>query len=271
MREIRGSLFRAALVASLLLGVAVAAHAQDRTPKPESEQGLTIDDGRWHVLVGMYGWFPSLSGTVSVRDYVQVPIDVPFSDLWSHLKAVVPAHFEARRDRFGLGTDLLYIRLGVPIQGNIPEYLGASLDFRSWIVEGFGFYRVAQGHGENPWIVDLVGGVRYWNVNTRVDASAGSTNPLTTDWVDGFGGVRLQLPIVGCLSLLERGDVGAGGAKLDWSASGDLSYRLGKGWVSGLGYKYLSVDYGKQGALGIDRRVVDVAFSGPRAWIAYTW
>ena len=267
MKELRGSLLRVALIVALALGLSSQAWSQE----PAQASPISANDGQWHFLVGLYGWFPAIQGTVSLNDYVQVPINVSFSDLWSHLKMVAPLHFEARHDLFGLATDVLYIRMGAPIQGNIPQYLNASVDLRTWIVEGFGFYRVAHGSGENPWTIDLLGGVRYWNINARAESDIGNTSTLTTDWVDGFGGLRFQVPIVGCLSLLGRGDVGAGGAKLDWSASGDLALRLGKHWVSGLGWKYLSVDYaGKAGPLG-SQRVFDVAFNGPLAWIVYTW
>jgi hypothetical protein len=31
------------------------------------------------------------------------------------------------------------------------------------------------------------------------------------------------------------------------------------------------VDYDKAGELGVDRRLVDLSYSGPRVWIAYAW
>jgi hypothetical protein len=81
-----------------------------------------------------------------------------------------------------------------------------------------------------------------------------------------------KIPLGSRLILLGRGDVGAGGADLDWSASGDLAFRLGKGWVSGAGYRSLNVDYDKTGPLGIlERTVWDIGYNGPRMWIVYTW
>ncbi len=70
---------------------------------------------------------------------------------------------------------------------------------------------------------------------------------------------------------LGRGDVGAGGAKLDWSASGDLAYRMGKGWLLGAGYRTLNVERDKAGAVVSERRLVDLSMRGPRLWILYTW
>ena len=233
----------------------------------------TATDGQWHFATGLYGFFPAVTGSVSVRDFAEVPIHVPFSDLWDHLKFNLTGHFEGRRDRFGMGLDFFYVRIGVPVSGQIPELLGAEVNLRQFIAETFGFYRVAQGSGERPWTVDALGGVRVWNTNTRLEADPGivDRDGQTITWADGFGGVRVQIPLHPRLSLLGRGDVGAGGAKLDWSASGDLAFASGKGWLLGAGYRTLRVELDKEGAAGRTRRLFDVGYSGPRSWVVYTW
>ena len=58
----------------------------------------------------------------------------------------------------------------------------------------------------------------------------------------------------------------------DWSASGDVAFRIAKGWIIGAGYRTLDVDYCKTGQFGILQRTVwDLSYSGPRMWIVYTW
>ena len=249
--------------------VLAAASARAQTPPPAAP--TTAMDDHWHFIVGLYGWFPGISGTVTVLDHPPVPIDVPFSKLWDNLKFILTGHFEGRHEKFGFGLDLFYVHEGLAVSGVVPELLDTSVDLRQFIGEGFGFYRVAQGSGERPWTVDVLGGVRFWDTNTRVQSDITNGTGKTIDWVDGFGGLRFELPITSKLSLLGRGDVGAGGAKLDWSASGDLAFQLGKGWVSGLGYRTLNVDLDKVGGAGVERRTFDVAYNGPRAWIAITW
>ena len=230
----------------------------------------TATDGRWHFVAGLYGWFPAISGTVTTRNF-EVPIDVPFSKLWDNLKFNITGHFEGRRDQFGWGLDFFYVHLGAPVTGQIPEFVNASVNLRQFITEGFGFYRVAQGHGERPWTIDVLGGIRFWDVNARLESDINDPDGKTIDWVDGFGGARFQVPLFSKVSLLGRGDIGAGGAKLDWSASGDLALATGKGWVLGAGYRSLNVNLDKVGTLGVDRRRFDVSMHGPRTWVAYTW
>ena len=40
--------------------------------------------------------------------------------------------------------------------------------------------------------------------------------------------------------------------------------------MDGAGYRTLQVDFDKSDVLGT-RRVFDMAYSGPRLWIVYTW
>ncbi len=226
---------------------------------------------RWRFLVGIYGYFPAIEGTETARDFIQDPLDMNVSELFDHMKMNLTGHFEAQHGRFGGGLDFFYVRLGADIEGPIPEFVNARLNLRQWIGEAFGLYKLVQGRGENPWSLDLLGGIRYWNTNARVETDLDDTEGRTIDWVDGFGGLRVQIPLGSRLVVLGRGDVGAGGADLDWSASGDLAFRLGKGWITGAGYRTLNVDYERTAPLpNLERTVWEIASNGPRMWIIYT-
>ena len=255
----------------LAASFAVLALVAAAPPRLAAQAPTQVDD-QMHYIVGLYGWFPKIEGTVTARNFVQIPIDVTFDELWDHLKMNITGHFEAQKGRFGGGIDAFYVRLGADIQGPIPELINAEATLRQFIGEGFGYYQVVRGTGENPWSLEVLGGVRYWNTNLRIDTDLGDTNGRTAAWADGFGGLRVQIPLGGCFFLLGRGDAGAGGAKLDWSASGDLAFNLSQNFVTGAGYRTLSVDYDKTGPLGIlERSVWDVTYQGPRMWMAYRW
>lgn len=254
--------FWSAVVLVLVLATTVASA---QTPE------TTATDGRWHFVAGLYGFFPGIEGSVSTRNFGDAPIDLTFSELWDHLKMNLTGHVEARHDRFGFGVDLFYVRVAAPVAGELPEFLNASVNLRQFIVETFGFYRVAQGSSEHPWTVDVLGGIRFWDTNVRLESDIDDRDGRTLNWVDGIGGVRVQIPVHPRISILGRGDAGAGGAKLDWSASGDLAFASGKGFVLGAGYRTLNIEYRKVGSAGLDRRVWDLSYSGPRSWVVYTW
>jgi hypothetical protein len=249
------------LVLALLLA-APGAQAQNHP--------TTAMDGRWHFLFGLYGFFPAIEGSVSTPPFsVGLPIDVSFSELWDHLKFNITGHFEARRDRFGLGWDLFYVHLAAPVEGPVAGFVDASINLRQIIGEGFLFYRVVHGPAEFPWTLDLTGAARVWSTNTRLQSDVTDGDGKTTTWVDGVGGLRVRIPLGSRFALLGAGDVGAGGAKLDWSASGDLAFAAGC-WVLGAGYRSLNIEFDKDRGTA-DRRLVNLVYNGPRAWVAYTW
>jgi hypothetical protein len=265
---LRNHPYRTLLVALVLILAATRAQAQ--------YQGHPISamDGRWHFLAGLYGWFPAIEGTVSTRNFSDVPVDVSFEELWDHLKFDITGHFEARRDRFGLGVDFMYVHLAVPVEGPIGEFVNASVNMRQIIGEGFLFYRVVHGPAGFPWTLDLTGAARVWNVNTRIESDVTDRDGKTTTFVDGVGGLRVRIPLGSRFALLGQGDVGAGEAKLDWSASGDIAFFAGC-WVLGGGYRSLNIEYDKGPDFSMQepptRRLVDLGYNGPRVWIAYTW
>ncbi len=262
MRFPSASLVRSGMAFAAFILAATCATAQS----PEATA-----DGQWHFVAGIYGWLPSISGSVGIRSFPEVPIAVPFSALWDHLKMTASGHFEGGKDRAGFALDILYVRLATPVSGQIPGLLNAEINLRETIAEGFGYYRLFQASGAYPLKLELLGGVRFWDINTRLESDITNGTGKTIDWADGFGGMRVELPLGSKLILIGRGDVGAGGAKLDWSASGDLAYRLGKGWITGAGYRTLNVDFDKAAAAGGERRLVDISMNGPRFWISYTW
>ena len=265
MRRYKDSLGKAAVAIAALILTTSSAMAQS----PDST--ATSGPDQWHYIIGLYVWAPAITGSLSVRNFPEVPIDVPFDDLWHHLKFNITGHFEAAKGPFGFGLDAFYVHLGAAVSGQIPDLLNTSVNLREFIGEGFGYYRLAQGSGDNPWKLQFLGGVRFWDINTRLESDLPDAGGKTMDWADGFGGLRLEVPLGSKLILLGRGDVGAGGSKLDWSASGDLAYRLGKGWLVDVGYRTLNVDYDKAGIEGRERSLFDVSMSGPRLFIAYSW
>jgi hypothetical protein len=142
--------------AMILTAVCATAQAPDATATGGQDQ--------WDFGAGLYGWFPGMSGSVGVRNIVEVPIDLPFSKIFDQLEFGLTGHFEGGRVKVSFGLDLMYV--AAPVSGQIPEPLDASVNLRQLVAEGFGYYRVAQGSGENPWKLELLGGVRFWDINT---------------------------------------------------------------------------------------------------------
>jgi hypothetical protein len=214
-----------------------------------------------------------IEGQVSVANLPPVPVDASFSDILENFDIGLQGRLEARRNRFGVGVDFVWVNLGVAAaQTQLADF---TVDFRQVIFEGIGFYRVATGgRADNPAHLDLLAGVRYTTSRTRlgVDTIGGvefDSEFQDLDWVDALAGAKFRAPLGSKLSILGRTDIAGFGSDLTWNLEGDLAFLASQRFTVGAGWRYLDVDY--DAGEGIERRQLELAYSGPRVWFAYSW
>jgi opacity protein-like surface antigen len=255
---------------ALVLALALAAPAW-------SEEGpRTAMDDRWHFAITPYFWFTALDGTVSMKGLAEVPVDVPFSDIWDNLDVGILGRFEARRNRVGFWADTTYIKLGVSVAGDRPilGQLGLKSDVRSVLSEGIVFYRVTTGGSRGGAWLDVLGGVRYVGTTSQLkgklpDGTDLSSTKQTIDWVDGLVGARFHVPLGSRLGLHGRGDVAGLGSDFSWNLLGGVDVALGERWALGAGYRHLDVDYDKDEAG--ERQLYKVKYDGAYAFVSFAW
>lgn len=252
------------ILAALTLAVALPARAQTGP--------ATAMDGRWHFAVVPYFWFSGMEGSVSMKGLPEVPVEKSFSDIWSDLDMGFQGHFEARHDRWGLGTDVVYMNLGAGVAEGRPtlEQLGLNADVRQLVLEGLAFRRVASGgKAENPAYLDVLAGARYSGTSSRLRGSEFDGTKRTLDWVDALAGVRFHVTLGSRLGFSARGDVAGFGSDVTWNARADLGYGLSERWVAGLAWRWNKVDYDE--GEGADRKLFDMTYNGPLVYVGYTW
>jgi hypothetical protein len=250
-------------VATLLAG---AGRVQAQAAPPPA---LAVDD-HWHFVIAPYFWASGISGNVSVGNLVSVPIDASFSDIMEDFDIGLMARFEGHKGRFGFSTDLLYINLGAPVLGSLAEGLDATVDFKQTIFEGVAVYRAYHGgRADNPAFLDVLAGARYYSTRVRLHSSLDDADAQAFDWVDAVAGIRFHAPLGARFSLLGRGDVAGFGSEFTWVLEGDLAARLGQSWLVGAGWKHMGIEYDQ--ADSTRRKLVDIAYDGPRVWFAYSW
>ncbi|SFD11564.1 hypothetical protein SAMN05428997_11814 [Bosea sp. CRIB-10] len=260
--------------------IGTASFAADLPPRPTTPPLPPVPT--WTYIAMPYGWLPSINGTTTVRGR-STKIDAPLGEI---LDRPIPEElfglmgaFEARNGRFGIMTDLTYMKLGVSDSGararsvnpDIAGTLAAavSVQFKMFIAEAALAYELVRWDGATPGTgtsIDLYGGGRFWwqNAEASLALTAGlSIADLTlrrgralaasgdVTWLDPLVGLRLRHHFSPATELVLRADIGGFGAgsDLSWQAMGYLNWEFARtastSWSGMLGYRALYVDFSK--------------------------
>jgi hypothetical protein len=214
----------------------------------------------WTFYFTPYLWAAGLKGDVALGPLAPpVSVDLSFGEIFDHLKMAFMGTFEARKDRFGFIADIDYLRLEASATGPLG-FVNARLEDRTFFGTFLGAYRlVDQG---TAW-VDVTGGGRVWWIDVQLDITApGPTAVSVTrdkSWIDPVVGLRARAYLTPKVFVQFDGDVGGFGvaSKSTWQVAGTLGYQHSATTSFFAGYRYLEVDYNRNGF------VWDVQLSGP--------
>ena len=195
----------------------------------------------WQFTLAPYLMVPWMNGETAVRGK-EVEVDVGPSQIFSNLQFGVMGYFEARKSKWGVGVDAVYMALGatvdrVPLLGDRAT---ADVDFNQG---AYTFMGLRQLNSK----VDFLAGAR-WNV---LQGRIGLKGPLQTtveetkQWVDPIVGLKLRQSLGGRWSFTMEGDIGGFGAgsKFAWQLFPTLGVDVGKRATLKVGYRVLSMDY----------------------------
>jgi len=230
------------------------------------------DADNWQFEAILYGWYSGVDGTVK---YPGGPgsggdIAVDASDIVENMNMILMGGFHAKKNRWSIVTDLIYLNADDDANSNltvgpgsgVPVNASVGMDITTWIVSGGIGYDLVQNE---RWTLALIGGARY--LAADVDVTMDIQGPLpfarppaeksgSADLLDGFVGLRGALMLSGNWYIPYHFDVGAGDSDLTWQAFAGLGYRFGWGDVR-LGYRYLSYE------MDDDMLLQELEMSGP--------
>ena len=233
------------------------------TPSGQPSASAGEDNG-WHLSISPYLWFAGAHGTVGALGH-DLSIHASPGDLLSHFDFGLMGAAEARRKRFLLTGDLLWIRLSdshaVPFPGLGATSGDARVGELVWTSK-LG-YRVIDSEKVKA---DANVGVRYWHLGQKLHFNPsllGINFNGSQQWADIVIGGRVQIPVGKKTVLDALGDVGGWGAtaKLDYQFVTLLGYKLNPKWTLQAGYRYLFVDY-RDGRGGVFNVVTSGAILG---------
>jgi hypothetical protein len=189
---------------------------------------------KWQFTLAPYLILPWMDGKTAVKGR-ELAVDVQPDEIFSNLQVGGMGYFEARKARWGVGVDLVYMALGSSV-----DQPPANVDFNQGV---YTFMGLRQLHER----VDLVFGAR-WNVLQGKLAFKGplqSTFEETKQWVEPIVGLKLQQPLGSRLHFTLEGDIGGFGAGSDfaWQLFPVVGVNVSKRATLAIGYRVLSEDY----------------------------
>jgi hypothetical protein len=239
---------------------ALAAAAVATSPEPAgAQQAAGLED--WHFSVTPYVWMAALKGDLgTLSGLPAVEVDASFGDILDHTDLTLMVALEARYQRFGVLTDIVYLALSG--DGDTPGLLfsDAEVDVSNAFFTIGGFYRVVE---TNTFHADLIPGMRVWSADTELELDAGLlAGRRDTDdetWVDPLIAARGSAALFRNFSVSAYADIGGFGSasELTWQLAGTLDWQALDWLVARAGYRHLDVDYEHGGF------VFDVYMTGP--------
>lgn len=237
-----------------------AAVAQQAGAPPAVAQQEPAAPPGWNFTLSPYVWFSGLSGKVSAPSG-SASVSADFGDIFSSMKFSAMALFEARRDRFSLVVDTLYLNLqqGVPVQGH-GLFSGGSVRTQSAELSAIGLYTLFE---QPAGRIEIGGGLRGWWFNTdlRLDAGLlpGRSGESTTSWVDPVISTRGLLRLNDQVGLTAYADVGGFGvgSQLTWQVFATLDWRVTPRLTASAGVRWMHIEYDK------GRSTINLDMTGP--------
>jgi len=204
----------------------------------------------WQFEATPYLWAAGMSGWSRIGARTPTSnVDVSFSDVWRALNFGAMGTFEARKGRWGIIVDGVYVKLSDTSDPLLNGQLGTvRLKMTQTIFQAAGAYRVL----DSPVTpIDVLAGVRYTYLHGDLSYSGGPLLPNgasrnnSTDWTDGFIGLRAAYAFSDKWSVFGYADAGTGGTKHSWQLIAGADYNFTKTIAAKVGYRILSMDYEK--------------------------
>lgn len=212
-------------------------------------QAKAAESDEWQFRLAPYAWLAGQKGTVATLPGLPAAdIDVNFyDDILGNINGALMLIGEARKGRFGIVADIAYTDIEAQNSTPGPFFSSVSSRTKSWMISAALFYRLLE---KQRAFLDVMGGGRYWSVDSELSLGAGLIRPRkisnTQDWVDPLLGFKGMLPL-GKTKFFISGALAIGGFNLGsdfmWDGNLNLGYQWTKRFSTGIGYRYLDVDY----------------------------
>ena len=205
-------------------------------------------ESKWEFDLTPYIWFAGISADITFLDQT-VPVEAKFKDVLENLKFGVLLHAEAKKGRWFIMSDIVYMKLKK--DGHI-ELLAADteLEMKQLITELAGGYNLINSQ---DWLfIDGFAGWRYFGITNKLDIAGQNVLDKTINVNDPFIGLRFRTVSEKWLNSV-RFDVGGFGigSEVSWKANLLIGYQFSELFSLYLGAQGYGIDYEKDN-FGLD-------------------
>jgi hypothetical protein len=229
--------------AAVVLALASAAEAQ------------APQDG-WQVTVAPYLMAAGMNGTTGIGRF-ESDVDLSASDIFSNLQFGFMGYFEAKKGKWGVGADIIWMALGSSTDDPLP----ANVDVNQG---GFTFLALR----ELSPAVDLRMGAVVNTLEPKIKFKDPFDRELSRNetWVDPLVGVKIHTPDRGGRwGFVLMADIGGFGVGSDFmfNLQPTVVARLTPGAGLAFGYRWIYMNYENEGDDNQRRFLYDMTSSGP--------
>lgn len=239
-----------------------------------SQVSAADDDasGDWQFFGEIYGWGSDIGSTAPGG----TTLDLSLEEILDNLDFTFMAVLGAQKGRWTFALDTVYMDLSktrdfsVALPGMLPDLGGsATASMTSWVISPTVLYKVMKGE---TWQIDVLGGLRYLDVEAKLDLTLSTPNPggrdtsgkdSFDDW-NGVVGARGRAYLTRHVYLGGYLDIGTGDSDFTWQTYGIVGYQFERLELNA-GYRYTEWDFGQ----GDNDLMTDLSVKGPFAGVAY--
>jgi hypothetical protein len=210
----------------------------------------------WRVTVAPYLMAAGMSGTAGIGR-LETDVEVSASDIFSNLQFGAQGYFEVMKGDWGFGADVIWMALGTSI-----DRPPTNIDVNQGAFTFLALRRLSP-------IATLRAGILVNTIQPTIKFKDPIDRELSGDatWVDPVVGINLHTPGEGRWGVALVADIGGFGLGSDFMFDVMPTVRVGltRSADVAFGYRWISLDYEKDGDDDRRRILYDVTSSGPFA------
>lgn len=207
----------------------------------------------WQVAFAPYLYMTGMTGTVGARGET-IEVDMDFSDVIENLNLGLMGALEARKGRFVLVNDLMWIKLGEERDTPGQLFSSVKVGVNMFIWDPEAGYRLYEGTGGS---FDVLGGIRLMSIENNVNLRAGILPARDVSerktWATPVIGAHGTLNLSPKFFLATKFDIGGGlGADFTGQFYGGGGYRITPKIALVGGYRYMKTKYDSEAGFLFD-------------------